>query len=67
MDGKLKRTLKEIHSKRKKRKEKSNKFRDKYEGTIQFLIIFFLTFIVPCVIVYGAIHLIEWIKSMVHF
>ncbi|MEC3273909.1 hypothetical protein [Bacillus thuringiensis] len=70
MDEKIKKTLKEIHEvhqKRKKQKENPNKFWNKYEGTIQFLIIFFFTFIVPCIVVYGALHLIEWIKSIIHF
>ncbi|WP_242325848.1 hypothetical protein [Bacillus cereus group sp. BfR-BA-01318] len=70
MDEKLKKTLKEIHKvhkERKQRKENPNKFCNKYEGAIQFLIIFFFTFIVPCIVVYGAIHLIEWIKSIIYF
>lgn len=67
MDEILKKTLKEIHRKRKKRKEKPNKFWHKYEGATQFSIVFFLTFIVSCVIVYGAIHLIEGIEIMMHF
>ncbi|MCU5282407.1 hypothetical protein OCA22_29090 [Bacillus cereus] len=70
MDEKLKKMLKEIHKvhkKRKKQKENPNKLRTKYEGTIQFLIIFFFTFIVPCIVVYGALQLIEWIKSIIHF
>lgn len=70
MDEKLKKTLKEIHKvnkKRKKQKENPNKLWTKYEGTIQLLIIFFFTFIVPCIFVYGTLQLIEWIKSMIHF
>ncbi len=68
MDEKLKKTLKDMHKLHKKQqKGNMNKFRQKYEGVIQFLFIFFFTFIVPCIVVYGAIHLIEWIKSIIHF
>lgn len=68
MDEKLKKMLKEMHELHKKRQKGNlNKFWHKYEGAIQFLIIFFFTFIVPCIVVYGAIHLIEWIKSIIHF
>lgn len=70
MDEKLKKTLKEIHKvnkKRKKQKENPNKLWTKYEGLIQFLIIFFFTFIVPSIVVYGTFQLIEWSKGIIHF